>query len=174
MLCLHGKPAVTVTTEIGHTFWFCGEPSRCFVCSEEKAPLYDKAIKVFLSVNQERPKCCTITGDGVGERCYAKFRVLTGKEKDEWWSWWSGDALKKENVGRPIFTCGNMHRQDSRGCGYAQWGDRRIIRRIIPRPTGEKKKDDEGRIPYVVLRGNIPNLFSESRLMEEKIKKRLE
>ena len=165
MLCLHGKPAVTVTTEIGHTFWFCGESPRCFVCSEEEASLYDQAIKAFLTVNQERPKCCTITGDGVGERCYAKFRVLTGKEKHGWWSWWSGDALKKENVGRPIFTCGNRHRQDSRGCGYVEWGDKYII----PSFTVEKKKDG-----LIVLSGtNIPNLIPESRLVEEKIKKKL-
>ena len=147
MLCLHGKPAVTSTTENGFTFWFCGEPSGCFICSEEEAPLYDQGIKAFLSVNQERPKCCTITCDAVGERCYAKFRVLTGKEKHRWWS-----GGKKENVGRPLFTCGNRHRWDSRGCGYVEWGDRHII----PRPTckhgfewvredttGEKKKDKE-------------------------------
>ena len=157
MLCLHSKPAVTSTNENG-TFWSCAESPRCFVCSEEDAPLYEKAINVFLATNQERPKCCPITGDAEGEWCYATFRVLTGKERRK---------FQKENVGRPVFTCGNNHRfLNSRGCGYFEWGDRRII----PNFTVEKKKDD-----LIVLRGtNIPNLFSESRLMEEKIKKKLE
>ena len=59
MLCLHGKPAVASTVENG-TFWSCGEPSICFVCSEEEKPLYDKAIKAFLATKQDRPKCCGI------------------------------------------------------------------------------------------------------------------
>ena len=150
MLCLHGKPAVTATSENVFTFWFCGEPSGCFACCEEDASLYDQGIKAFLAVNQERPKCCTITGNAVGERWYANFRVLTGKEKDEWWS---DGPLKKENVGRPIFTCGSYHRWDSRGCGYVEWGDRHII----PKPTdttGEKKKDKEDTLLPIARRGN--------------------
>ena len=62
MLCLHGKPAVTSTTENG-TFWSCGEPSSCFVCSEEEKQLYDKAIKAFLATKQDRPRCCGIVTD---------------------------------------------------------------------------------------------------------------
>ena len=158
MLCLHGKLAAKVTTEIGHTFWFCPEKPRCFVCSDMEAPLYEEAIKEFLATKKERPKCCTITGTGVGERCYAKFRVITGKENPRWWSWWSGDALNKENIGRPIFTCGNKNRQDSRGCGYVEWGDIHSI--------DEEDSCDE----YPVF---LSDLYSESRLMEEKIKKRL-
>ena len=156
MLCLHGKPAVTSTKENG-TFWSCAESPRCFVCSEEESPLYEKAINAFLSTKQERPKCCPITGDAEGEWCYATFRVLTGKERRK---------FKKENIGRPIFTCGNNYRfQRSRGCGYFEWGDKYII----PSFTVEKKKDG-----LIVLSGtNIPNLIPESRLMEEKIKKKL-
>ena len=59
MLCLHGKPAVVSTTENG-TFWSCGEPSICFVCSEEEKHLYDRAIKAFLATKQDRPRCCGI------------------------------------------------------------------------------------------------------------------
>ena len=132
MLCLHGKPAVTSTNENG-TFWTCGESTGCFVCSEEEAPLYDKAIKAFLSTNQNRPRCCVITPvwcsactiTPTGERCYAKFRVYTGKEKH---MWWSGG---KKNIGRPLFTCGNKDWRDPRGCGYLEWGDKHIIPRPI-------------------------------------------
>ena len=140
MLCLHGKPAVTSTNENG-TFWSCGEPSGCFVCSEEEAPLYDKAIKTFLSTNQDRPRCCAITAADEWfhgntptcyclitpptERCYAKFMVYTGKEKHKWWN------FDKKNIGRPLFTCGNPHWPDPRGCGYEEWGDKRIVPRPI-------------------------------------------
>ena len=124
MLCLHGKPAVTSTNENG-TFWSCGEPSVCFVCSEEEAPLYDKAIKAFLSTNQDRPRCCAITPDAVGERCYAKFRVYTGTEKYMWWS------SNKKNIGRPFFTCGNKNWRHPRGCAYFEWGDKNIVTRPI-------------------------------------------
>ena len=157
MLCLHGKPAVTATSENGFTFWFCGEPSGCFACCEEDAPLYDQGIKAFLAVNQERPKCCTITGNAVGERWYANFRVLTGKEKDEWWS---DGPLKKENVGRPIFTCGSYHRWDSRGCGYVEWEiDTLFQNQLIPQ---EKRKKIKKILSYPLLVGviqYIPNLF---------------
>ena len=59
MLCLHGKPAVLSTTENG-TFWTCGEPSTCFVCSRGQKQSYDKAIKAFLATKQDRPVCCGI------------------------------------------------------------------------------------------------------------------
>ena len=156
MLCLHGKPAVTSTKENG-TFWSCAESPGCFVCPEEDAPLYEKAINAFLATNQERPKCCPITGDPGGEWCYATFRVLTGKERRK---------FRKENIGRPVFTCGNNYRfRSSRGCGYFEWGDKCIIRGF----TIEKREDG-----LVVLSGTkIPNLIPEHRLMEEKIKKRL-
>ena len=48
MLCLHGKPAVTSTKENG-TFWSCAESPGCFVCPEEDAPLYEKAIREYWS-----------------------------------------------------------------------------------------------------------------------------
>ena len=59
MLCLHGKPAVA----LGKKSWTCGDVihnPRCFICSEEEKPLYDKAIKAFLATKQDRPKCCGI------------------------------------------------------------------------------------------------------------------
>ena len=91
MLCLHGKPAVSSTTENG-TFWSCGEPSTCFVCSEEEKQLYDKAIKAFLATKQDRPKCCGIVPDAQAadiERYYAnyyKFRVYTGTRPHKQWN----------------------------------------------------------------------------------------
>ena len=122
MLCLHGKPAVTSTSENG-TFWSCGEPSSCFVCSEEEAHLYDKGIKAFLSTKQDRPRCCSIAP--VAERHYAKFRVYTGTERHRWWN------DDKKNIGRPFFTCGKNDERNPRGCGYFEWGDKNIVTRPI-------------------------------------------
>ena len=91
MLCLHGKPAVSSTTENG-TFWSCSEPSTCFVCSEEEKYLYDKAIKAFLATKQDRPRCCGIvpSAQAAGiERYYAnyyKFRVYTGTRPHKQWN----------------------------------------------------------------------------------------
>ena len=91
MLCLHGKPAVSSTTENG-TFWSCGEPSTCFVCSEEEKQLYDKAIKAFLATKQDRPRCCGIVPDAQAadiERYYVncfKFRVYTGTKPHKQWN----------------------------------------------------------------------------------------
>ena len=142
MLCLHGKPAVTSTNEEG-TFWSCAESPRCFKCSQENAVLYEKGIQAFLATNQERPKCCPITFDPRGEWCYATFRVLTGK---------GSTTLEKENIGRPVFTCGNSNRfRRSTGCGFFAWADKPFV----PEFKVEKKEDH-----LVVLRGpNIGNLF---------------
>ena len=91
------------------TFWFCGEHPSChFICSDEKLYLYDKAIQVFLAYNQERPKCCAV-GEDYEERNFAKIGVVTDD--------------KKENFGRPFFTCS---KKDKR-CGYFEWGDETII-----------------------------------------------
>ena len=120
MLCLHGKPAVTSTAENG-TFWSCGEPSSCFVCSEEETHLYDKAIKAFLATKQDRPMCCGIVPAPDAERHYAKFRVFTGTESHRWWSGYN------EDIGRPVFTCGKNDERDPRGCGYFEWGDKNIV-----------------------------------------------
>ena len=155
MLCLHGKPAVTSTNEKG-TFWSCAESPRCFKCSQENAALYEKGIQAFLATNQKRPKCCPITFDPRGEWCYATFRVLTGK--------W-GTKLEKENIGRPIFTCGNNHRfRKSTGCGFFTWADKPIVSEF----RLEKKEDD-----LVVLRGaNIGNLFPVMRILEVERKRK--
>ena len=151
MLCLHGKPAVTSTNEKG-TFWSCGESPRCFKCSQEDAALYERGIQAFLATKQERPKCCPITFDPRGEWCYATFRVLTGKEATK---------PKKENIGRPVFTCGNNLRfRRSTGCGFFTWADKTIDSEF----TVEKKEDD-----LVVLRGpNVGNLFPVIHIQEEK------
>ena len=83
MLCLHGKPAVISTTENG-TFWTCGEPSTCFVCSRGQKQSYDKAIKAFLATKQDRPVCCGIvpaTKARAIKRYWAnhhKYRSYTG------------------------------------------------------------------------------------------------
>ena len=87
MLCLHGKAAVASTTENG-TFWSCGEPSICFVCSEEEKSLYDKAIKTFLATKQDRPKCCGIVPAAqkadIGQywHNYYKYRTYSFNDTD--------------------------------------------------------------------------------------------
>ena len=152
MLCLHGKPAVTSTTENG-TFWSCGEPSSCFVCSEEEKQLYDKAIKAFLATKQDRPKCCGIVTDAQAaaiKQYYANYcKYFKGRDPykslgdfvsaadaerhyvkfrvytgTERHTWWSA---YKEDIGRPFFTCGKNYERDPRGCGYFEWGDKNII-----------------------------------------------
>lgn len=98
MLCLHGKPAATSTTEKG-TFWFCGEPSKChFICHDDQAFLYGEAVKAFLATKQARPVCCAVGPNRVKirdnettERNYAKIRVVRDAEK--------------ASFGRPFFTC---------------------------------------------------------------------
>ena len=91
MLCLHGKPAVTSTTENG-TFWSCGEPSTCFVCSEEEKSLYDKAIKAFLTTKQDRPKCCGIVPAAQKADIvrywhnHYKYRSYNGEEPPKWYN----------------------------------------------------------------------------------------
>ena len=106
MLCLHGKPAVTSTTENG-TSWTCDEPSPChFSCPKGQKHLYVEAVEDFLSTGQPRPLCC------MGENCvrnYAKLKVVTSREKG--------------NFGRPYFVCSK--KED--GCRYFEWGDRKIV-----------------------------------------------
>ena len=115
MLCLHGKPAATSTTEKG-TFWFCDEPFSChFICSEEEAFLYDKAIKEFLATKQDRPKCCSVTPEASAERNYARIRVA-----------------KTLNFGRSFFTCS----KEKDRCDYFEWGDEIII----PKPLCQHGK----------------------------------
>ena len=150
-------------TENG-TFWSCGEPSSCFVCSEEEMHLYDKAIKAFLATKQDRPRCCGIVPASDAERRYAKFRVFTGTESHMWWSGY------KEDIGRPFFVCGkNDERGHPRGCGYFEWGDKNIdtlpicdhgiICRVGGRPGGRpffmcrKKIGDCGYFEW----GDLPN-----------------
>ena len=150
MLCLHGKPAVASTTENG-TFWSCGEPSICFVCSEEEMHLYDKAIKAFLATKQDRPRCCGVVPAADAERHYAKFRVFTGKKRHMWWS------AYKEDIGRPFFRCGKNDERNPRGCGYFEWGDKNIITKPIcdhgePCMLRDKTKIDR---PYFVCRKKI-------------------
>ena len=107
MLCLHGKPAASSTTENG-SFWFCGQHPKChFICPEDEGYLYDKAIQAFLATKQERPKCCA--SENSEERNFAKIRVV----KD----------LLKASFGRPFFTCS---KRDER-CEYFEWGDEIII-----------------------------------------------
>ena len=111
MLCLHGKPAVTTTTDKG-TFWFCGEPDSChLICSEEQASLYDEGVKKFLRTKQSRPACCRI--GSTEEFHYAKIRVVT-------------DA-SKASFGRPFFVCSKEKDQ----CRYFEWGDEIIFRKPL-------------------------------------------
>ena len=106
MLCLHGTPAASSTTENG-SFWFCGEYPKChFICPEEEGYLYDKAIRAFLATNQERPKCCAVDYE---ERNFAKMFVV----KDP----------QSKNYGRPFFKCPKKNER----CEYFEWGDEIII-----------------------------------------------
>ena len=129
MLCLHGEPAGKSTTKNG-TFWHCKQyNSKChFLCSEDEAPLYDKAIKEFLATKQNRPMCCVdkipnqrtmkdqVNDGGNVEipevatvRNYAKMEVV----KD----------MTKGSFGRPFFVC---PKKDGR-CNYFAWGDQTIV-----------------------------------------------
>ena len=125
MLCLHGVPAATSTTDKG-TFWFCGEPSSCnFICSEDQACLYDKNIKDFLATNQERPVCCSVGPEAPTKRNYARFRVVSD--------------IGKQNFGRPFFTCPK---------DYFEWGDQTIVTTPLckhEKPCKLQKVKKEGR-----------------------------
>ena len=133
MLCLHGEPAGTSTTKNG-TFWYCKQvDSSChLMCSEDQAPLYDKAVKEFLATKQDRPKCCAdkipdqrtvkyLVNDGGNveipkvavERNYAKMKVVTDKEK--------------ESFGRPFFVCS----KENDRCSYFEWGDECLVKRPL-------------------------------------------
>ena len=135
MLCLHGKQAGTSTTKNG-TFWYCKQRnSPChFICSEDQAPLYDKAVKEFLATKQDRPKCCaveipgttyyehtmrTLMNDGGNvkipkvRRNYAKMKVVTDMEK--------------ESFGRPFFVCS----KENDPCNYFEWGDQIIVEKPL-------------------------------------------
>ena len=130
MLCLHGEEAGTSTTKKG-TFWYCKQDdSPChFLCSEDNADLYDKAVKKFLSTKQGRPKCCavnmpvqrTLVNDGGNvkipepkvKRNYAKMLVVTDP--------------KKESFGRPFFACSKR----KEWCNYFAWGDQTIVERPL-------------------------------------------
>ena len=103
------------------TFWYCRNRSDdChFICTEDQAHLYDKAVKAFLATNQDRPKCCAITStahvNGVTKppvvigRQYAEMKVVTDMEK--------------ESFGRPFFACPAKRKP----CNYFEWGDQKIV-----------------------------------------------
>ena len=106
MLCLHGKPAVTSTTDKG-TFWFCGEPSSChLICREEDELLYTEAVQTFFKTGQPRPVCCGIKDSD--ERRHARLKVV----KD----------TSKASFGRPFFVCP----KEKNPCHYFEWGDKII------------------------------------------------
>ena len=128
MFCLHGKPAVTATTDKG-TFWFCGEPSSCqLICPEEHELLYNEAVQKFLKTDQPRPVCCGI--EGTDERNYARIRVVR-------------DA-SKASFGRPFFVCS----KDKDQCQYFEWGDEIIEPKPLcqhGKPCTIQKVKKEGR-----------------------------
>ena len=121
MLCLHGEPVGAKTTKNGILCYCKQLGSSChFMCSEDHAWLYDKAVKEFLATKQARPKCCVrekLYGRNV-ERNYAKMKVVTDMEK--------------ESFGRPFFVCSK--KDDP--CKYFAWGDQAII----PSPLCEHGK----------------------------------
>ena len=106
MLCLHGKRAVTTTTDKG-TFWFCGEPFSCnLICREEDELLYAEGVQTFLNLDQPRPMCCGILNSD--DQHYARLRVVKDKSK--------------ANYGRPFFVCP----KEKDPCRYFEWGDKII------------------------------------------------
>ena len=134
MLCLHGEKCYATSTVKNGTFWYCkNRNSPChFICSEDQADLYDKAVKEFLATKQARPKCCavkipeqrtmrTLVNDGgnveIPEvavvRNYAKMKVVTDMEK--------------ESFGRPFFVCSKKNER----CDYFAWGDQIIVERPL-------------------------------------------
>ena len=131
MLCLHGEKCYAASTIKNGTFWYCKQRnSPChFICSEDQAHLYDKAVKEFLTTKQDRPKCCavkqrtmrTLVNDGgnveipevVVKRNYAKMKVITDMEK--------------ESFGRPFFVCSKKNDP----CNYFAWGDQIIVERPL-------------------------------------------
>ena len=104
MKCLHGEPAAQSTTQNG-SFWFCNQNPSCnFICSEDEAYLYEKAITAWRAMNQPHPRC-------VEHNKLAKMYVV----KD----------LMKVNYGRPFFTC----LEKSKPCSFWVWGDVRPMTR---------------------------------------------
>ena len=104
MKCLHGEPAAQSTTQNG-SFWFCTQNPSCnFICSEDEAYLYEKAITAWRAMNQPHPRC-------VEHNKLAKMYVV----KD----------LMKVNYGRPFFTC----LEKSKPCSFWVWGDVRPMTR---------------------------------------------
>ena len=83
MQCLHGKEAASSTTNKGH-FWFCAQNPKCqFICSEDEAVLYDRAIQAFLAANCVLPKCCVLEDPKDPQGCnFAKIRVVTDPQKE--------------------------------------------------------------------------------------------
>ena len=112
MLCLHGEEAASTENEKGK-FWYCNSPDeKClFVCSDEQADLYEKAIKAFLTTNQPIPRCCA--GEKM-QRHLCRMEVV----KD----------MEKPNFGRPFFVC---QKRGDGTCDYFEWGDQRIIEKPL-------------------------------------------
>ena len=119
MLCLHGEPAGSTTTENG-TFWYCKQPSIChfaYYDDDKHKDLYCEGVKTFLATNQELPKCCAVNKTSVNdetpnvvERNNAKLCVYVNE--------------KKESFGRPFFMCSKVVDK----CNYYVWGDEKIIK----------------------------------------------
>ena len=113
MLCLCGKPT--------DAFRRCDqEPSCHFICPEDEAWIYDRAVKKFLATKQDRPKCCGVTPKA-SERNYAKFGVSLVPNAVYL------DVLSRgccfPNFGRPFFECP----KGEDGCAYFGWGDEALI-----------------------------------------------
>ena len=57
MECLHGKPALSTTTQNG-MFWFCGQKPCCeFFCPEEDCYMFGKAVASFHKRGCIHPTC---------------------------------------------------------------------------------------------------------------------
>ena len=114
MLCLCGKPTYETITENHGAFWQCGQDPSChFICPEDEAWIYDKAVKEFLATKQDRPKCCGVTPDASAARNYAEFGVVSD--------------ITKPYFGRPFFTCS----KENDCCNYFAWGNEAIIEKPL-------------------------------------------
>ena len=110
MLCLHGKKTGATITQNAGAFRWCGQHPSChFICPEDEAWIYDRAVKKFLATKQDLPMCCGVTPEASAERNYARFGVVRD--------------VTKANFGRPFFMCSKRNNS----CDYFEWGDKTII-----------------------------------------------
>ena len=106
MECLHGKPALSTTTQNG-MFGFCGQKPCCeFFCPEEDCHMFGKAVASFHKSGCTHPMC------------YAHGKLTQMRMvKDK----------MKESYGIPYFVCSER----GNPCSFWQWAD--VFEDVKPR-----------------------------------------